>query len=187
MNNIIKSELQNKLAELADYAKPIPSNSTQLKDYNGNFTSEDGMDLSNLIGPKVAMTPNLTPSGEATTVENNRTAYAFSSGEDVNPLNLGFKKGNYTGSVSDTATETDIQDALWNDPTFNEGRILQGSALYREAVDYENWYKNNNISANYDAKLETKDAQVIANRSEGTYIIGPYKAIYPEDNRFSYI
>lgn len=187
MNNIIKSELQNKLAELADYAKPIPSNSTQLKDYNGNFTSEDGMDLSNLIGPKVAMTPNLTPSGEATTVENNRTAYAFSSGEDINPLNLGFKKGNYIGSVSDTATETDIQDALWNDPTFNEGRILQGSALYTEAVDYENWYKNNNISANYDAKLETKDAQVIANRTEGTYIIGPYKAIYPEDNRFSYI
>ena len=187
VNNTIKSMLQSKLSELADYARPIPSNSTQLKDYNGNFTSEDGMDLSNLIGPKVAMTPNLTPDGEATTVENNRTAYAFSSGEDVNPLNLGFKKGNYIGSVSDIANETDIQDALWNDPTYNEGRILQGSALYREAVDYENWYKNNNISANYDAKLETKDAQVIANRTEGTYIIGPYKAIYPEDNRFSYI
>ena len=187
LHNIIKSKLKEKLIELADYAKPIPSNSIQLKDYNGDFTSEDGMDLANLLGPKVAMTPVLNPSGSATTIENTRTAYTFSSGSDVNPLNLGFKKGNYTGSESDNANESTIQASLWNDSTFNEGKILGGSSLYTEAVDYENWYKNNNIGSNYDAKINANDAQVIANRSEGTYIIGPYKVTYPEDNRFSYI
>ena len=187
LHNIIKSKLKEKLIELADYAKPIPSNSIQLKDYNGDFTSEDGMDLANLLGPKVAMTPVLNPSGSATTIENTRTAYTFSSGSDVNPLNLGFKKGNYTGSESDSANESTIQASLWNDSTFNEGKILGGSSLYTEAVDYENWYKNNNIGSNYDAKINANDAQVIANRSEGTYIIGPYKVTYPEDNRFSYI
>ena len=187
LHNIIKSKLKEKLIELADYAKPIPSNSIQLKDYNGDFTSEDGMDLANLLGPKVAMTPVLNPIGSATTIENTRTAYTFSSGSDVNPLNLGFKKGNYTGSESDNANESTIQASLWNDSTFNEGKILGGSSLYTEAVDYENWYKNNNIGSNYDAKINANDAQVIANRSEGTYIIGPYKVTYPEDNRFSYI
>ena len=183
----LKERIRNKLKEIAEYTRPIPSNSVQLKDYNGDFTSEDGMDLANLLGPKVAMTPVLNPSGSATTIENTRTAYTFSSGSDVNPLNLGFKKGNYTGSESDTANESAIQASLWNDPTFNEGKILAGSSLYTEALDYENWYKNNNIGSNYDAKINANDAQVIANRTEKTYIIGPYKVTYPEDNRFSYI
>ena len=183
----IKIQLRAKLQELADYARPIPSNSVQLKDYNGDFTSDENINFEGLIGAKVAMTPVLNPSGAATTIENTRTAYTFSSGADVSPLAQGFKKGNYTGSVSDTATESDIQDSLWNDPTFNEGKILGGSSLYTESLDYENWYKNNNIGSNYDAKLNAKDAQVIANRTEGTYIIGPYKVTYPEDNRFSYI
>ena len=187
IKKMLENKLKEKLKDLADYARPIPSNSVQLKYYNGDFSSDDGMDTDNLIGPKVAMTPVLNPSGSATTIENTRTAYAFSSGADVSPLVQGFKKGNYTGSVSDTATESNIQDSLWNDPTFNEGRILGGSSLYTESLDYENWYTNNNIGSNYDAKLITKDAQVIANRTEGTYIIGPYKVTYPEDNRFSYI
>ena len=183
----IKRQLREKLQELADFARPIPSNSVQLKDYNGDFTSDEDINYENLVGAKVAMTPVLNPSGSATTIENTRTAYTFSSGADVSPLVQGFKKGNYTGSVSDTATESNIQDSLWNDPTFNEGRILGGSTLYTESLDYENWYKNNNIGSNYDAKINANDAQVIANRTEGTYIIGPYKVTYPEDNRFSYI
>ena len=187
IKRMIVNKLKEKLKDLADYTRPIPSNSVQLKYYNGNFSSDDGMDLDNLIGPKVAMTPVLNPSGSATTIENTRTAYTFSSGSDVNPLNLGFKKGNYTGSESDNADESAIQESLWNDPTFNEGKILTGSSLYTEALDYENWYKNNNIGSNYDAKINANDAQVIANRSEKTYIIGPYKVTYPEDNRFSYI
>ena len=183
----IKLQLEVKLKELADYARPIPSNSVQLKDYNGDFTSDENINYDKLIGAKVAMTPVLNPSGSATTIENTRTAYTFSSGGDVSPLAQGFKKGNYTGSTSDTATESNIQDSLWNDPTFNEGKILGGSTLYTESLDYENWYKNNNIGSNYDAKINANDAQVIANRTEGTYIIGPYKVTYPEDNRFSYI
>ena len=182
----LKEKIRSKLKEIADYARPIPSNSVQLKDYNGNFTSDDG-EIVGLLGPKVAMTPVLNPSGSATTIENTRTAYTFSSGSDVNPINLGFKKGNYTGSESDNADESAIQASLWNDLTFNEGKILTGSSLYTEALDYENWYKNNNIGSNYDAKINANDAQVIANRTEKTYIIGPYKVTYPEDNRFSYI
>ena len=183
----LKKEMQAKLQELADYAKPIPSNSTQLKDYNGNFTSDDGIDLENLLGAKVALTPVMDPDGAPVTRENDRTAYTFSSGVDVSPIAQGFKQGNYVGAESDTADAYTIQNSLWNDPTFNLGNILGGSKLYSEALDYENWYKNNNIGTNYDAKLYTNDAQVIANRAEKTYIIGPYKAIYPEENRFSYM
>ena len=187
LNERLKKEMQAKLQELADYAKPIPSNSTQLKDYNGNFTSDDGIDLENLLGAKVALTPVMNPDGAPVTRENDRTAYTFSSGADVSPIAQGFKQGNYVGAESDTADAYTIQNSLWNDPTFNLGNILGGSKLYSEALDYENWYKNNNIGTNYDAKLYTNDAQVIANRAENTYIIGPYKAIYPEENRFSYM
>lgn len=34
----IKNEIITQMKSLADYAKPIPSSSTQLKDYNGDFT-----------------------------------------------------------------------------------------------------------------------------------------------------
>jgi len=187
INETLKMAIGRKLQELADYAKPIPSNSTQLKDYNGNFTSDDGVNLDSLLGAKVALTPVMNPDGAPVTRENDRTAYTFSSGADVSPIAQGFKQGNYVGAESDTADAYTIQNSLWNDPTFNLGNILGGSKLYSEALDYENWYKNNNIGTNYDAKLYTNDAQVIANRAENTYIIGPYKAIYPEENRFSYM
>ena len=34
----VKNEIITQMKSLAEYAKPIPSNSEQLKDYNGDFT-----------------------------------------------------------------------------------------------------------------------------------------------------
>ena len=95
INETLKMAIGRKLQELADYAKPIPSNSTQLKDYNGNFTSDDGVNLDSLLGAKVALTPVMNPDGAPVTRENDRTAYTISSGADVSPIAQGCKQGNY--------------------------------------------------------------------------------------------
>ena len=79
------------------------------------------------------------------------------------------------------------QYALWNDETYNEGNIVPGSALYAEACDYEEFYKNNNMANGYKASLSSSDAQTIVNRTSQTYIIGPFRVTYPDDSRFSYI
>lgn len=178
-----KTALRLKLTELKDWARPVPSNSVQLMWYNGNFGA-DSMDLENLIGPKTAMTPILNPSATYN-IENTRTAYIMSSRPEASPLAQGFKKGNYTESVSDTTNPEVTQKALWNDETFNEGQILAGSALYTEAVDYEKFY--NSQLANYKLVIDGSNAQVISNRGDGTHTIGPYTATYPDDTRFSYL
>ena len=184
IQQVIKTKLMFKLSELADYARPIPSNSTQLRWYNGTFGS-DSPDFANLIGAKFALTPVLNPTSSQN-ITNTRTAYIMSSGPEVSPLALGFKKGNYKESVSDSADATAIQYALWNDPTYNEGSILSGSALYAEAKDFEEFYKSNNLS-NYQASINSGNAQVIADRNNQEYTIGPFTVKYPDDARFSYI
>lgn len=184
----IQVQMVGILERLRDYAKPIPSNSVQLRWYNGIFTN-DGNSVyisgNTVYGPKTAMTPVLNATGTYNPV-NTRTAYTLSAGPEVSPLALGFKKGNYKKTVSDTADSSAIQDSLWNDPTFNEGTILGGSALYAEALAYENFYKANDLG-NFKASINTGNAQVIANRDEKTFIIGPYSVKYPDDPRFSYI
>ena len=181
----IKSSLMLRLMELAEAARPVPSNSTQLRWYNGTQFGSDNPDIANLIGPKFALTPNLNSAGSYN-IANTTTAYIMSSEPRVSPLALGFKKGNYKGSVSDSADATAIQYALWNDPTYNEGNILPGSNLYSEAKDFENFYRNNNL-ANYQASINTGNAQVIADRNNKEYTIGPFTMRYPDDTRFSYV
>jgi len=190
IESLIKSRIISTIDGLSDKARPIPSNSEQLAMYNGDFIPESNTVIRAhpyYYGARVAMTPDLNPSGKSTEIENTRTAYIFTSGAHASPLALGFKKGNYTGSISDTADDTMIQYALWNDETYNEGNIIPGSALYAEACDYEEFYKNNNIKDGYKVNLNSSNAQTIVNRTSQTYIIGPFRATYPDDSRFSYI
>ena len=144
-------------------------------------------------GAKVAMTPELVPTAggkfgnqAVNSIENTRTAYIFSSGAHVSPLKQGFKQGNYKQTVSDITNPNIMQEALWNDSTYNEGNIIAGSGLHAEALDYENFY-NNNIKNGYKVKLDSSSVQVVVNEKNGTYVLGPYVATYPDDSRFSYV
>ena len=89
IKSIIKIKIKSTIDSLADIARPIPSNSEQLSMYNGDFIPEGNTVLEAhpyYYGARVAMTPDLNPSGASTEIENTRTAYIFSSGAHVSPL-----------------------------------------------------------------------------------------------------
>ena len=130
-----------------------------------------------------AKTPNYWEAGTYN-ISNKKEAYILSAGQANSPMSKGLKQGNHTISASDTATDSDIQKALWADPDFNEGHVLSPNDLYNESVDYQNYIPK---LTNYNASITSNEAQVIANRNEKTYILGPFKVTYPDDTRFSYI
>ena len=150
--------------------------------FSGNYepVTEDAKTVTGIIQ---AETPVYENNGTYS-ITNNKESYILSSGIENSPMSKGLKQGNHAVSASDTATDSDIQKALWADPDFNEGRPLEANNLYNESVDYQNYISN---LVNYNAYMTSDDAQVIANRNEKTYILGPFKVIYPDDTRFSYI
>ena len=185
----LKESIKAILKDLTADVKPYKSYTDKLIYYNGDLPEEtDETDIENLIGPKVTMTPVFNVASTSS-IANTRTAYIFSSGADASPLaqkDPKLQKGNYTGSVSDSANGTTIQEALWNDPTYNEGNLHYNSALYSEALKYEEYYKE--ITENgYQASIDSSNAQVIVNQEKQTYIIGPYTVKYPDYSEFSYI
>ena len=189
IENAIANALANYLSQIADYAKPIPSNSPQLRDYNGNFSTNNGLGYGGkLRGPYVACTPTFHVANTRT-VTNNTIAYLFSAGNDVSPQNklTNFKTGNYSGSISDSANDTTIQYGLWNDMSYNTGTKVDGSTLYYEAVNFYNYYTQNNIGAGYNVRFTTNNAQIIASQAEQAYILGPYTLTYPDNSTFSFI
>ena len=128
-----------------------------------------------------------TPTYSTTTttnLKNNKEAYILSAGPGTSPMSKGLKTGNHEISASDTATDSDIQNALWADSDFNEGNTLAANDLYNEANDYQNYVKK---LTDYKVSMTATESQVIVNRNEKTYILGPFKVTYPDDRRFSYI
>lgn len=177
-------DLRNIYAMLAEYTRPIPSNSYQLRWYNGNLNDPGGTDVP--YGPKVALTPVLNAVGTPTRT-NDTVGYILSSGPSVSPIALGHKKGNYKTTESDKADANTKQYALWADSTFNKGNILGANGLYLEAKEFQEFYRRHNIAGGYNASIDNSKAQVIANRNDQTYIIGPYRVFYPDNVKFSYI
>lgn len=175
--------------DLAEDSKPIPLSTPKFSWYNGEFVSN--MELCygtySQYGPKVAMTPVLNTT-ETVTVKNNAVAFIFSSRLRKTPMSMGFNKGNYTTQVADSASNTDIQYALWANSQYNEGIKLGDNALSTEANEYEKFY-NTNIASGYMNKVQLNDssAQVIVKRSEKKYVIGPYTVTYPQNDKFAYI
>lgn len=185
--NLIYRQLIAQMKEIADTCKGEANG----QGYDGTFPKDGSITLQDgeWCGVVIATNPNYNISSQ-TTEKNLTYTYIMSAGEEGSPLADGHEQGNYIkeGTVSDKASTDDKQEAIWNDPTINSGKMHSGSALYQEAVDYKSFIETNNITNKYDAKFnKTTKAQVIANRSAKQYIVGPFVMIYPDDDRFSYI
>ena len=197
--NDIYYDVCQELGIIAASARKIKVNTGALAGYNQGMNDTDqftytgnGMEEERkIITPFFCNTPVYTVQSTQTTT-NTRIAYNLSTGY-TNPMLQGFKKGNYLGNVSDNVSnESIIQEALWLDKEqWNEGISYSassaGTALYNESDAYEKFVTANNLATTYDASINTTKAQVVANRNEGYYIIGPYTMTYPDDSRFSYV
>lgn len=185
--SILRAELAQEMVSSSeiDYVG-VSTNSglilSNVHGFNGSYTpvTEDAKTVTGIIQ---AETPNYWEAGTYN-ISNNKEAYILSAGQENSPMSKGLKQGNHTISASDTATDSDIQKALWADPDFNEGHVLSPNDLYNESVDYQNYIPK---LTNYNASITSNEAQVIANRDEKTYILGPFVVTYPDDTRFSYI
>lgn len=200
-----KQELGELIEELGEYVRAykIPGSN-----YNGDFPDapgewyvtwdKDDLDktkdypqfLYEVEGKLLAGTPKYEKES-AYSEKNNRIAYLLTSGKNWTPNE--FNKSNYQGTIGDSATEQDIQHALWRDDAYNEGSNVNYDTkkLYEEAIAYENFYKNyikNGYQSN-DIKisLNSQTPTVIVNKVSGTYIVGPYVMTYPDDPRFSFV
>lgn len=87
-------------------------------------------------------------------------------------------------------TEEDIQTAYWMlvDPDGIGGLKKltdNGKELYKKSQEYAEF--TSEISGGYNTSINSSNAQVIANRKEKTYTVGPYTINYPEYTDISYI
>lgn len=116
---------------------------------------------------------------------NNKLSYIFSASGDA--------YGN--GEHGSKYNLNDIQTAYWwilnesgklSPDATNEG-TAKGKELYKEACDYADFLKE--TAGGYDATVEIDDsqAQVIANRDEKKYVVGPFSITYPQYQNISYI
>ena len=182
------------LNAIAETEKAIPTSAWDGM-YNGNngelhYTPMVTQDGTVWRGACIATMPDYEVISE--TIDKNRTyAYILSAGEEGSPLFDGHEQGNYIegGTISDNSSPEDQQEAIWNDPTINQGTMHYGSSLYQESVDYQNFIESTNIINNeYDAKFsKINEAQVTVDRGASSYTVGPFIMNYPDDNRFSYI
>ena len=182
-----KQDIENIWGRIAEQAKTIwlGGRFTHYNNGMGGYPLYSG--TYSEYGPIIARTPILNTVGTPTRV-NDTVAFIFSSRLRKTPMSMGFNKGNYTTQVADSASNTDVQNALWADPTYNIGNILGANALYTEAKEYENFYKTN-IASGYMNKVQLNDsnAQVIVKRSARKYVVGPYTVTYPQNDKFAYI
>ncbi len=115
---------------------------------------------------------------------NSWESYLLSAGSWVTPP---YPRGNYQGTVSDSATAQLIQDAIWCSP-LNQGNILSGpeeaQSLLQEAYAYQNVVGE---LTNYNPYFLDTTPQVIVNQNDRSYTIGPYRINYLNDHRFSFI
>ena len=145
--------------------------------------------LLTIRGKLLASTPTYTVDS-VYTEQNNKTAYILSAGKNWVPSN--YNKSNYETTVSDNAGTQDIQYALWkNKPEYNEGKDWNSNIpLYNEAEAYANFYNNyikNGYEKNVSINLNTQSPKIIVNKLTGTYTVGPYVMMYPDDARFAFV
>ena len=195
---LIKNEINGKLDDLGWGAAEVGTG--DMAEYgisNYDYTAIDASGDVVAVSKAYSKTPNYVGQGKEK-AENDYVSYILSSGSYFNPITrFGLKKGNYAGSVSDTASGEGnaflIQDSIWaskfNLPAsngINYRRTFPKIAveLVKEAEEYENYVPTLN---SYSASFEKTEPKVIANRQDNTYTVGPLKIDYPDDTRFSFI
>lgn len=113
---------------------------------------------------------------------NDQKAYILTALENVYDAN-----GNNVGEYSLNDIQTAYWLALGQEPG-NKG-TAKGRQLYQYAIDYATFLQQ--IAGGYEPQvsINTKDAQVIVDRNNQTYTVGPFSIDYPEylEQDISYI
>lgn len=148
------------------------------------------------LGPKVGVmeTGNRAGNGYEKVVSN--ADYASSSGDSKEAqvaYVLSALEDSYGQSeFSKEYTEEDIQTAYWMlvDPdgigSLKQSHLTaKGKELYQKSVEYANFLQE--ISGGYKAIIDDTEGQIIANQNSREYIVGPFKANYPDYEDISYM
>ena len=196
--NNIKNELNDKLDDLGWGIAGLGTGDLERYGTGSYLYNEEGESAEIVaVSKPYAKTPDYVGQGKEI-AKNNYLSYILSSGSYFNPITkFGLKKGNYAGTVSDTAGGKEnaflIQDAVWaslfNLPAsdginYRRNKPQIAVDLVKEAEDYEKYVPK---LTSYNAGFEETKPKVIANRENNTYSVGPFKIYYPDDTRFSYI
>lgn len=148
------------------------------------------------LGPKVGVMETGTRAGNGYEKVVSNAIYAASNGGGVEAqvaYVLSALEDSYgQGEFSKEYTEEDLQTAYWMlvDPDGKDSLIqshltAKGKELYQKSVEYVNFLQE--ISGGYKPTIDDTEAQVIANQNSREYIVGPFKANYPDYEDISYM
>lgn len=191
----LKEEVNKIISDLTG-CQPLPESGVWADYFKSARYSAmtEGGDIA-AVGNPYTVTPSYT-AVESKSNKNDHIAYIMSASARYNPqTGFGLKKGNYLESISDQADNQLVQDAIWCSE-LNEGRKLSSPemaiALIKEAENYEKLVSKLESEQAYaqNTRLVTDKAQVIADRTNQKYTIGPLYAFYPngaDSLKFSYI
>ena len=198
VENNIKNELNSKLSDVGwGAAEEGSGNLARYGVSNYDYTAIEASGDIVAVSKAYSKTPKYVGQGKEV-AQNNYLSYILSSGSYFHPINkFGLKKGNYAGAISDTASGEGnsflIQDSIWashfnlaasNGINYKRTKPQIAVDLVKEAEDYEAYTAK---LKDYKAGFVSTEPKVIANRTNNTYTVGPFKIEYPDDTRFSFI
>lgn len=163
--------------QLGERIKPVKT------DDNSTDSTYQNSTMSAIYGPEVVVmeTEEHKSNGYqetgGTSYSNNKKAFIFSASENA------YGNSNYAQKYS----LNDIQGAYWK-ILAEEGGIDPNSNLTSNAITlYEKAKAYEAFGGNFSAKINDSLAQVIVDRNNGEYIIGPYSIDYTMIEDISYI
>ncbi|MFR5189803.1 MAG: hypothetical protein ACLTEH_00755 [Clostridia bacterium] len=191
LNDLAKSAMEKVMGILSGQEK-MPPYSTDIDPVNtyGDWDGDPN------LGPKVGVMETGTRAGNGYEKVVSNAIYAASNGGGVEAqvaYVLSALEDSYgQGEFSKEYTEEDLQTAYWMlvDPDGKDSLIqshltAKGKELYQKSVEYVNFLQE--ISGGYKPTIDDTEAQVIANQNSREYIVGPFKANYPDYEDISYM
>ena len=148
-----------------------------------------------VLGPKVAVMETENRAGDGYKQQGDTKTYSnFST--NLKGANIAYiltaMENAYSGVTNSVRTRyslSDIQTAYWEAKDFSiissKEETQNGKELFKKAKSYQK-FVNTNLY-NYSAQLDMSQSQIVSNRSDNKYIIGPITITYPEYEDISYI
>ena len=148
-----------------------------------------------VLGPKVAIMETENRAGNGYKQEGNKKTYNNLS-TNIKGANMAYiltaMENAYSGVTNSIRTRyslSDIQTAYWEAKDFSlissKEETQNGKELFKKAKSYQK-FVNTNLY-NYSAQLDMSQSQIVTNRSDNKYIIGPITINYPEYEDISYL
>jgi len=141
-----------------------------------------------VLGPKVAVMETENRAGDGYKQQGDTKTYSnFST--NLKGANIAYiltaMENAYSGVTNSVRTRyslSDIQTAYWEAKDFSiissKEETQNGKELFKKAKSYQK-FVNTNLY-NYSAQLDMSQSQIVSNRSDNKYIIGPITITYPE-------